>query len=67
MADEVNDFGSFPGAIEQRKAQTIAEALVDAYLEGAERSGDAVRVESLQHLAERAISRFAWLRPLSAK
>jgi rubrerythrin len=67
MADEVGGFGSFPGALEQRDAQTIAEALADAYLEGAERSGDAERVETLQHLAERAISRLAWLRSLGAE
>ena len=64
MADEVGDFGSFPGAIEQRDAQTIAETLADAYLEGAERSGNAERLETLQRLAERAISRLAWLRSL---
>jgi hypothetical protein len=67
MADEARDFGSFPGALEQRDALTIAEALADAYLEGAERSGDAERVETLQHLAERAISRLAWLRSLDAE
>ena len=64
MADEVGDFGSFPGAMEQRDAQTIAETLADAYLEGAERSGNAERLETLQRLAERAISRLAWLRSL---
>ncbi len=34
MADEAGDFGSFPAARERRDAQTIAEALADAYLEG---------------------------------
>ncbi|MDX3968324.1 MAG: ferritin family protein [Bradyrhizobium sp.] len=67
MADEVGDLGRFPGALEQRDAQTIAEALADAYLEGAERSDEAQRVEALQHLAERAISRLAWLRSLDDK
>jgi rubrerythrin len=65
MADDVGDFGGLPGALEQRDAEVIAEALADAYLEGAERSGDAERVEMLQRLAERAISRLAWLRSLS--
>jgi len=67
MADDVGDFGGLPGALEQRDAEVIAEALADAYLEGAERSGDAERVEMLQRLAERAISRLAWLRSLDAK
>lgn len=66
MADEVGDFGAFPGALQQRDAQTIAEALADAYLDGAERSGDAQKVEALQRLAEKAISRLAWLRSLAA-
>ncbi len=66
MADEAGDFGSFAGALEQRDAEVIAEALADAYLEGAERSGDAERVEKLQRLAENAISRLAWLRSIAA-
>jgi len=47
--------GRFPASLEQGDAQTIAEALVDVYLEGAERSEDPGRLESLQELAERAI------------
>lgn len=66
MADRAASFGSFSGALEQRDAEVIAEALADAYLEGAERSDDAERVQILQRLAERAILRLAWLRSLSA-
>lgn len=44
----------------------IAEALVDGYLDAAELSDDAARVEALQRLAETAISRLAWLRSLAA-
>lgn len=66
MADRAGSFGSFSGALEQRDAEVIAEALADAYLEGAERSDDAERVQILQRIAERAILRLAWLRSLSA-
>jgi rubrerythrin len=66
MADEAGDFGNFPATLERRDPQTIAEALADAYLDGAERSHDAARVENLQGLAQRAISRLAWLRSLVA-
>jgi len=66
MADRAGSFGSFSGALEQRDAEVIAEALADAYLEGAERSDDAERVQILQRLAERAILRLAWLRSLLA-
>ncbi|OAE99909.1 rubrerythrin family protein [Bradyrhizobium centrolobii] len=66
MADRAGSFGSFSGALELRDAEVIAEALADAYLEGAERSDDAERVQILQRLAERAILRLAWLRSLSA-
>ena len=51
--------------IEERDAQTIAEALADAYLEGAESSSDETRVGTLQGLAEKAIDRLAWLRSLA--
>ena len=67
MAEDAGDIGSFPGGLEQRDAQTIAEALVEGYLEGAERSDEAGRVEILQKLAEKAISRLAWLRSLAAE
>ena len=65
MADEAGGFGSFPGALEQQDAQTIAEALADAYLDSAEGSDDEGRVQALQRLAERAIARLAWLRSLT--
>ncbi|MFY0064840.1 hypothetical protein ABTP66_19700, partial [Acinetobacter baumannii] len=41
MADEAAGFGSFPGALERKDSLEIAEALVDGYLDGAERSDDA--------------------------
>ncbi|MDA9408171.1 ferritin-like domain-containing protein [Bradyrhizobium sp. CCBAU 45384] len=66
MASETSDFGDFREDMERKDSAQIAEALVEAYLEGAERSDDAARVEKLQRLAERAISRLAWLRSLSA-
>jgi rubrerythrin len=57
--------GRFPASLEQGDAETIAETLADAYLDGAESSGDPGRLESLQALAERAIARLAWLRALT--
>jgi rubrerythrin len=65
MAEEAGDFGNLPAALELRDAQTIAEALADAYLEGAEKSDDQARIETLQGLAEKAIARLAWLRSLA--
>ena len=65
MADEAGDFGKFPPALEQQDAQTIAEALADAYLEGAENSAHETRVGALQGSAEKAIARLAWLRSLA--
>jgi rubrerythrin len=65
MADEVGDFGSFPADLERRDAQTVGEALVDAYLEGAENADDQARIELLQGLAGKAIARLAWLRSLA--
>jgi len=66
MAEEVGHVGSLPGALEQRESQAVAEALADAYLEGAENSDDESRVEKLQELAAKAIARLAWLRSLAA-
>ncbi|PJG56532.1 rubrerythrin family protein [Bradyrhizobium forestalis] len=66
MADAAAGLGSFPASMEQKDPLEIAEALVDGYLDGAERAGDAALVESLQRLAEQAISRLAWLRSLLA-
>lgn len=65
MADEAGDFGKFSGTIEQQDPQTIAEALADAYLEGAVNPTDESRLETLQGLAEKAIVRLAWLRSLA--
>jgi rubrerythrin len=65
MAEEAAGFGRFPNAVGGTDALEIAEALVDGYLDGAERSDDATRVETLQRLAEKAISRLAWLRSLA--
>jgi rubrerythrin len=65
MADAATGLGSFPASMENKGPLEIAEALVDGYLEGAERSNDAADLERLQQLAERAISRLAWLRSLA--
>jgi len=64
MADAAAGVGSFPASMERKGPLEIAEALVDGYLDAAERSSDAAHLESLQQLAERAISRLAWLRSL---
>lgn len=66
MAGQTGDFGSFPAVMERKDSAEIAEALVDGYLEGAERSDNPARVETMQRLAESAISRLAWLRSLAA-
>ena len=66
MAEEAGHIGSFPGAFEQRDALVLAEALADAYLEGAETSDDEIRAEALQELAAKAIARLAWLRSFTA-
>lgn len=65
MADAAAGVGSFPASMERKGPLEIAEALVDGYLDGAERSSDADQLERLQQLAERAIARLAWLRSLS--
>jgi rubrerythrin len=65
MADATAGVGSFPASMERKGPLEIAEALVDGYLDGAERSSDAADLEHLQQLAERAISRLAWLRSLA--
>ncbi|GGI24077.1 ferritin-like domain-containing protein [Bradyrhizobium guangdongense] len=66
MADAAADVGRFPVSLAGKGSLEIAEALVDTYLDGAERSNDAARTEVLQQMAERAIARLAWLRSLSA-
>lgn len=65
MVDAAAGVGSFPASMERKGPLEIAEALVDGYLDAAERSNDAAHLESLQQLAERAISRLAWLRSLA--
>jgi rubrerythrin len=65
MAVQAVGLGRFPGSVERADAQTIAEALTDAYLEGAEETHDPERLQVLQALAERAIARLAWLRSLT--
>lgn len=66
MINAAAGVGSFPASMEQKEPLEIAEALVDGYLNDAERANDAARVEALQQLAEQAISRLAWLRSLLA-
>lgn len=66
MSDQADGIGRFPASLEQRDTDTIAEALTDAYLEGAEATEGPARLESLQKLAGRSIARLAWLRSLSA-
>ena len=65
MSEKAKGIGRFPVSLEQRDAETISEALADAYLESAERSDDQSRVVLLQGLAEKAIARLAWLRSLA--
>jgi len=66
MSAETQGLGRFPLALEQADIQTIAEAVVDAYLDGAERADDPDRMDTLQRLGAQAISRLAWLRSLIA-
>ena len=66
MSEQADGFGRFPASLQQRDAETIAEALTDAYLEGAEAQDNAAHLETLQALAGRSIARLAWLRSLSA-
>lgn len=65
MSEKAEGIGKFPVSLEQRDAETISEALVDAYLESAESSDDQSRVVFLQSLAEKAIARLAWVRSLA--
>lgn len=65
MSKKTKGIGKFPVSLEQRDAETISEALADAYLESAESSDDQNQVVLLQGLAERAIARLAWLRSLA--
>lgn len=65
MSEKAEGIGKFPVSLEQRDAETISEALVDAYLERAESSDNQSRVVFLQSLAEKAIARLAWVRSLA--
>jgi rubrerythrin len=66
ISREAEGIGKFPASLEQRDAETISEALADAYLESAESSDDQTQVALQQGLAGRAIARLAWLRSLTA-
>ena len=65
MSTKAEGIGKFPASLERRDAETISEALADAYLESAESSDDQTQVALRQGLAERAISRLAWMRSLA--
>jgi rubrerythrin len=65
MSKKAEGIGKFPVSLEQRDAETISEALADAYLDSAESSDDQTQVVLLQGLAERAIARLAWLRSVT--
>jgi rubrerythrin len=65
MSTKAEGVGKFPAALELQDAETISETLVDAYLEGAERSHEQEQVLLLQELAGKAIARLAWLRSLT--
>ena len=65
MSEKAEGIGKFPASLEQRDAETISEALADAYLESAESSDDQTQVALHQGLAGRAIARLAWLRSLT--
>lgn len=64
MAEQAGHVGAFAASLAQGEAQAIAEALVDSYLEAAERSADPQRLDVLQTLAGQAIARLAWIRSL---
>lgn len=62
MSVQATGFGAFPANLALGDADAIAEALADAYLQGADTSDEAGHLEVLQMLAQRAIVRLAWLR-----
>ncbi|WP_316229551.1 ferritin family protein [Bradyrhizobium sp. SZCCHNR1070] len=47
-------------------APALAEALADAYLDGAERATDPEQLDRLQRLAGKAVARLAWLHSLTS-
>jgi hypothetical protein len=61
MSRMATGFGSFPASLDQSDIHTIAEALVQTDLDGAESSADESRLRTLQALAANAIFRLAWL------
>jgi len=65
MSAEASGLGRFPTEAEQRDPQAIAEMLVEAYLEAAEVARTPRELHRLQHLAQRSITRLAWLRALA--
>ncbi|HEY1364812.1 MAG TPA: ferritin family protein [Xanthobacteraceae bacterium] len=64
MSGDADGFGRFPVETGTRDVQAIAEALADAYLEGADAAADQERLDCLQGLARRSIVRLAWLRTI---
>ena len=64
MSAEIAGLVQLPAALVQAESTVIAEALVDAYLDHAERATDPEQLDRLQRLASRAIARLAWLRSL---
>ncbi len=61
MSEQAAGVGSFSASVLGRDAPTLAEALMDTYLDEAERTHDAEKLTLLQKLAEAAIARLAWL------
>ena len=64
MSAEIAGLVQLPAALVQAESTVIAEALVDAYLDHAERATDPEQLDRLHRLASRAIARLAWLRSL---
>jgi rubrerythrin len=65
MSAEASGFGRFPAEAMHRDPQAIAEMLVEGYLEGADVARKPSELHRLQNLAQRSISRLAWLRALA--
>jgi len=66
MAHDATGLLTLPAALAQADEFVIAEALVDAYLDRAERADDPEQLDVLQRLASRAIARLAWLRSVAS-
>lgn len=65
MSMQAEGIGKFPISLELEDAETISEALAEAYLENVESSDDQTQVALLQGLAEKAIGRLAWIRSMA--